>query len=71
MRALLSQPAAILLDEPFSRLDQELRQAIRDITFRQIMERNIPALLVSHDRSDAPTGGRVLRIAADGSIGDA
>lgn len=70
LRALLAQPAAILLDEPFSKLDEELRQAMRDHTFRHIAAKGIPALLVTHDRNDAPPGGRVLRISKVGEVFD-
>jgi putative thiamine transport system ATP-binding protein len=62
MRALLSKPAAILLDEPFSKLDEDLREAMRRYTFSHIEARGIPALLVTHDRADAPFGGRVLKL---------
>jgi putative thiamine transport system ATP-binding protein len=61
-RALLAKPDAILLDEPFSKLDQALREQMRDYVFAQITSRNIPAVLVTHDRDDAPKGGRVLTI---------
>ncbi|MFO1033645.1 MAG: ATP-binding cassette domain-containing protein [Hyphomicrobiales bacterium] len=70
MRVLLSEPAAILLDEPFSKLDASLRAAMRALTFRMIRERKIPALLVTHDRDDAPEGGRVLVI-RNGEVSDA
>jgi putative thiamine transport system ATP-binding protein len=62
MRALLAKPSAILLDEPFSKLDASLRAQMREYVFAQIRERNIPALLVTHDRADAPAGGRVFTI---------
>jgi putative thiamine transport system ATP-binding protein len=62
MRALLSKPSAILLDEPFSKLDEDLREAMRSYTFSHIEARGIPALLVTHDRADAPAGGRVLKL---------
>jgi putative thiamine transport system ATP-binding protein len=69
MRALLAEPDAILLDEPFSKLDQDLRASMREMTYRHIAERYIPALLVTHDRADAPLGGRVLKL-ADGEVRD-
>jgi putative thiamine transport system ATP-binding protein len=52
MRALLAEPRAILLDEPFSRLDSNLRERVRKFTFTTIKRRNIPALLVTHDLQD-------------------
>lgn len=65
MRALMAEPAALLLDEPFSRLDADLRADIRAFTFGQIRARGIPALLVTHDAQDAgAAGGPVLRLAA-------
>jgi putative thiamine transport system ATP-binding protein len=51
-RALLAQPRALLLDEPFSRLDADLRQRMRDLVFGLVKQRGIPALLVSHDAAD-------------------
>ena len=61
MRALLAEPEAILLDEPFNALDQSLRQDMRRLVFGHIRSRAIPAILVTHDPHDAEaTGGRVL-----------
>ncbi|MCB8747148.1 ATP-binding cassette domain-containing protein [Rhodoferax sp. U2-2l] len=62
MRALLAQPQALLLDEPFSRLDAALRVQFRGFVFEQIARLRIPTLLVTHDLADAPPGGRVLDI---------
>ena len=52
LRTLLAQPKAILLDEPFSRLDQSLRGNFRHFVYQQIQQQNIPALLVTHDPAD-------------------
>ena len=51
-RALLAQPLALLLDEPFSRLDMALRERMRSLVFGLVRARKIPALLVSHDLAD-------------------
>ncbi|KJG59340.1 ABC transporter ATP-binding protein [Photobacterium kishitanii] len=60
MRLLLSQPQAVLLDEPFSKLDKTLRAEFRQFVFDQIKQRNIAALMVTHDDDDIPTNGNVL-----------
>ena len=52
LRALLSFPKAILLDEPFSSLDQKTKTKFRKFVFKEIKSRNIPCILVSHDRQD-------------------
>jgi len=54
LRALLAEPEAILLDEPFSKLDKDLRSSIREFVFEQIGNLKIPALLVTHDNADSP-----------------
>jgi putative thiamine transport system ATP-binding protein len=53
MRVLLSQPRALLLDEPFSKLDTELRSAFRAMVFEQARLRSLPVLMVTHDPQDA------------------
>jgi putative thiamine transport system ATP-binding protein len=62
MRALLAKPDAMLLDEPFSKLDKALQATIRDYTFMHLRVRKIPALLVTHDPEDVPSGGRVIHV---------
>lgn len=62
LRALAAEPQALLLDEPFSSLDPELRAEFRGWVFDQISERQIPALVVSHDREDLQQCHRVLRL---------
>ena len=51
-RALLAQPQALLVDEPFSKLDMRLRERMRDLVFGAIAKRGIAALLVTHDSAD-------------------
>lgn len=53
MRTLLAEPRALLLDEPFSRLDAALRDKIRHFVFDHAREAGLPTLLVTHDAADA------------------
>lgn len=63
MRALLADPRALLLDEPFSRLDLDLRDRIRRLVFDTARSRGLPVVLVTHDPADAEAaGGPVLRL---------
>ena len=62
-RLLLSQPRAVLLDEPFSRLDAHLRQEVRQHVFRMLREAGLPTVLVTHDADDAAaSGGPVIEL---------
>lgn len=65
LRALLAQPQALLLDEPFSRLDSELRARFRSFVFERLRSLNIPALLVTHDAQDVPAGAQVMQWPAE------
>ncbi|PQO24620.1 ABC transporter ATP-binding protein [Rhodobacteraceae bacterium WD3A24] len=61
MRTLLAEPRALLLDEPFSRLDADRRARIRSFVFARAVARGLPVLMVTHDAEDArAAGGRVL-----------
>ena len=52
LRAILSEPDALLLDEPFSSIDPEQRNSFRLFVVNQIREKKIPCILVTHDESD-------------------
>lgn len=52
-RALITQPRALLLDEPFSALDAELRVSLREEFALHIAEHGMRALLVTHDEAEA------------------
>ena len=52
-RALITQPKLLLLDEPFSALDAELRQSLRDEFKQHITSMGIAAILVTHDELEA------------------
>lgn len=53
MRSLLAEPRALLLDEPFSRLDATLRGQIRQFVFDRVRSLGLPVVLVTHDAEDA------------------
>ncbi|MDP4946619.1 MAG: ATP-binding cassette domain-containing protein [Alishewanella sp.] len=63
LRVMLAQPKALLLDEPFSKLDSRLRQEVRELVFNFIQLAKIPALLVTHDQADVPAAGRLINLA--------
>jgi putative thiamine transport system ATP-binding protein len=61
MRTLLAEPRALLLDEPFGKLDSQLRQRVRRFVLDHARESGLPSLLVTHEPADAEAaGGRVI-----------
>jgi len=52
-RALITEPRALLLDEPFSALDADLRVALRQEFRARIQAAGMATLLVTHDESEA------------------
>lgn len=63
LRALLSEPHLLLLDEPFSKLDWALRDRFRTEMFESCARSQIPVLMVTHDPADAEkAGGPVINI---------
>ena len=62
-RVLAAAPRALLLDEPFSKLDATLRQQMRELVFAKARESGLPVLLVTHDEADAKAaGGDIVKI---------
>jgi len=51
-RALVNEPTALLLDEPFAALDRSLRQKLRDELRELQAALKIPLLLITHDEED-------------------
>ena len=52
-RALAAQPKLLLLDEPFSALDENLREDMRNLVLQLQKEFHMTVILVTHDREEA------------------
>jgi putative thiamine transport system ATP-binding protein len=63
MRTLLAEPRALLLDEPFSKLDAALRQQFREFVFSHVQRLKLPTLLVTHDAADIADSNAVIDFA--------
>jgi putative thiamine transport system ATP-binding protein len=61
LRTLLAAPRALLLDEPFSRLDAPLRDGFRRFVFDHARSAGLPTILVTHDAQDAAAAGGAIR----------
>ena len=67
MRTLLSEPHALLLDEPFAKLDLSLRDRFRRFVFDHARAQGLPTLLVTHDPADAEAArGPVVELTVPG-----
>ncbi|RRD67230.1 ATP-binding cassette domain-containing protein [Comamonadaceae bacterium OH2310_COT-174] len=68
-RLAILKPQALLLDEPFSALDPQLRQEMREQVLALLLQLGIPLMLISHDERDHQAfNAQLLRLtqAADG-----
>ena len=64
LRTLAARPEALLLDEPFAKLDSELRNRFRHFVFEHGRRLRLPTLLVTHDPADAAAAsGPVVTLA--------
>ncbi|MBV5299271.1 MAG: ABC transporter ATP-binding protein [Rhodoferax sp.] len=69
-RALITGPRALLLDEPFSALDADLRVALRDEFRTRIRAAGMATLLVTHDEQEAAAmADRAVRLLARRLVG--
>lgn len=73
VRTLATDPGLLLLDEPFSALDYQIKLQLEDLVSETLMRRGTTAILVTHDLSEAiavssrvillqPNPGRIRRI---------
>ena len=68
-RALAPKPKLLLLDEPFSGLDTNMRQTIREETLSVLKRSGVATLMVTHDPEEAMyMADRIKVIGANGGI---
>ena len=67
-RALAPQPPILLMDEPFSGLDNRLRDGIRDETLDILKEEGTAVLLVTHEPEEAMRMADRIALMRDGRI---
>lgn len=53
VRCLVNEPRLILMDEPFSSLDESTKDNIRTVFYKYLKKNKIPSIIVSHDINDA------------------
>ena len=67
-RALAPEPAILLMDEPFSNLDQGLREKVRRETVDTLRRTGTTAIIVTHDPQEALAVGDRIVLMRDGGI---
>ena len=67
-RALAPEPEVILLDEPFSNLDADLRASVREEVRQILREAGMTAVLVTHDQEEALSIADRVAVMLDGRI---
>ena len=68
IRALAPQPKIMLMDEPFSGLDDRLRDEIRDETFNLLRSEDTAVLMVTHDPQEAMKVADEIALMRNGKI---
>jgi molybdate transport system ATP-binding protein len=67
-RALAPRPRLLLLDEPLSALDSPSREALRGELRHLLESTGVPAVVVTHDRTEALALGDRLVVLVDGTV---
>ena len=66
-RALMNDPDLVLIDEPTSALDSKLGQQVMELLHREIKQRGVAAIVVTHDERVIDFGDRTVEI-VDGRL---
>ena len=67
-RALATDPALLMLDEPFAALDSESMQTVKNLTRRYVRDLNIPCILVTHRVADSEEIGDRACVICNGKM---
>lgn len=67
-RAIIVEPKVLLLDEPFSSLDINTRNSMRELVLRIQKQLKITTILVTHDKEEAFIVSHRVALMIDGSI---
>jgi molybdate transport system ATP-binding protein len=67
-RALITEPRALLLDEPLAALDIQARGEVREFLARYLAKVGLPSVVVTHDAADARAIGRLIAVLEAGRI---
>ena len=67
-RALAIEPSVLLLDEPFSNLDANLKESVRDLVMTIQRKLNITTIMVTHEKEEAMMYSDKIAVMIDGKI---
>lgn len=67
-RAIIARPRILMLDEPFSALDENLREESRSLVKKIITQLKIPTLLITHDKNDIQVLADKVTLIRDGRL---
>ncbi|MBM7702429.1 ABC transporter ATP-binding protein [Metabacillus iocasae] len=67
-RALMSKPDLLLLDEPFSSLDEQLKKELRPWLRQLLKKEGVTAIFVTHDQEEAKLLGDVIAVMNEGRM---
>ncbi|MFB9055114.1 ABC transporter ATP-binding protein [Mariniflexile ostreae] len=67
-RAIAKQPEIILLDEPFSHIDNFQKQSLRRSLFKYLKEKNITCIVATHDKDDVLSFSDTMLVLDDAKI---